>query len=1629
MAGRNIEFNISAQDQTGSINNLTNQARGLNTQLERAKKLSNEITGTQTGATAARQAGYRPTPQEDYTVAGGVSGRGMAASREFADQARGLGGLVRLYATWAANVFAVTAAFNGLREAMQTDMLIKGLDQLGASSGVALGGLAKQFAAISDGAISLRTAGEMTAKAMSSGMNPQQFMELGRVAKGAAQALGLNMEDAVGRLTRGIVKLEPELLDELGLFTKLDKAVADYARTVGKSESQLSDFERRQAFANAVVAEGQQKFKDISQEGNPFDRLLASMRNVSQDILSIINTVVAPVAKLLADNTGLITAGIVYMAMKITQQAIPALNSYKDYLAKSAKSARDYADVAQERFYANQVGKIEKSVGVPQSAAKVAVYQQELAELQKQEATLKGQGAPIAALVGASNRRLSKEMQISAELQRQDKLYEQVEDKLAKGQGVDIQGRMLGSILNQNRAAAARADINQQLAASFGELGVMGSFDLMRRDVNRYSDDLGRLGRIGAYVSGTFTIFGQVLAQTATWFSRFIPWIGGAVIAFELLDTLFSKNAKEVKAFESAVDGLEEAIKTATLTQEKYKGALTPESIAAVSNNFNGLTQNIRDLAKAFDEAEKASSWWDKIKDRLKGIVSSSRQDTAATNIGKSIEQAIKSTPVGPLQKELQDKLKATLGKVELTKDGISGALVKLDRETFSKTLKVLENILSDTDQVLNKSKTFTKNLEESSKKAATSYQSLANSVKDGSPLTVFLMDSIKRTEDLTLAFSDSLAAYSAMDSLVKGGTGTLMLGAEESTRINALTQEYDELNKQAQEYANSLAALQKLAEEQGPAKARYSGTTKDIQAASQDLETLKGKMVSIQQEVGGIVKNSFKNNVELLFQAYELRLQKTRIDAQKERLGLLSGPQTEADIRLRGGLERAGIATESKLAAINEELVLSQELARIAQDRNTDATLLDTKVRQASQSTNLRELEKLNSEITSLQDRLALYGKAGDFAQLARAGDLQGLKSRIGSENATMFASLIPLLQKTGERKAAEGEKIFTSKQREDIDVIGASFDRAINRAESAYSTLKSQLTDLSQFLSTGYRQRIDLYADDIKDRIELQKIDKDIAKNEYLVKQGGEIGKAAAARNQELKDRRETLVQQQGQTRAQKEANAELQIQKDLQKEMADQAANSIDNMIKLIDTTRSSGMIAVETLRQRSVAVRQEEADAIYRLETAKARSDLARYDLMIASNLVPTPEQAQGMEALRQGLAAADATRNRRKQIEGVTEATNQETAARQIALAQYDEQLAVTQAQLDLDNRLFQNRQTLMQNYINLDKQEVDNKKALNLLTQDEIDAETRRFERFRIEEDLKSKLRDIENERLSVLREYNREYNRQVTVGGGEEVDPTTLTNILSRIAGIKDAEESAKRGAGLQNQMLDNQARVNDRMRQYAGAWKGMFDGMANSMVDWMKTGKWTGKELLKDLLANIAAYELRLQLHAVYVQAIKAMTGAGGFWGTVAGLFTGGATTTTPPVMTAMGAVYDKGYMLHGYARGGIVNAPTTFGTGTGYGIMGEAGPEAIIPLRRNSRGELGVDGGGAGGSNTQVVVNNFSGERAETKETVDSRGNRKIEVVIGDAVNSNITRSGGTTQEAIKSTFGLRSNLIRR
>ena len=68
------------------------------------------------------------------------------------------------------------------------------------------------------------------------------------------------------------------------------------------------------------------------------------------------------------------------------------------------------------------------------------------------------------------------------------------------------------------------------------------------------------------------------------------------------------------------------------------------------------------------------------------------------------------------------------------------------------------------------------------------------------------------------------------------------------------------------------------------------------------------------------------------------------------------------------------------------------------------------------------------------------------------------------------------------------------------------------------------------------------------------------------------------------------------------------------------------------------------------------------------------------------------------------------------------------------------------------------------------------------------------------------------------------------------------------------------------------------------------------------------------------------------------------------------------------AKGNVF-SGVSVVPFASGGIINSPTLFAMNGGTGLMGEAGPEAIMPLARGADGSLGIRG--SGGMNVTVNI----------------------------------------------------------
>jgi len=242
-------------------------------------------------------------PQTNRGKRGAAGNRG-AAGRNFSGLAQASGessGLVAAYATLAANVFALTAAFKALSDAAKFEQLKKGLEEVGARAGTTLSITARKMQELSGYALSTVETMKSVASATAAGFSSDEIERLTRVAKGASVALGRDMSDSMDRLTRGTIKLEPELLDELGIMTRIDEATRRYALQNKLTASSLTLTQKNQAFLNAVLAEGEKKFGDIADtvDTSMYDKLSASIRDLGTGAIAGLNKFLTPLVELL----------------------------------------------------------------------------------------------------------------------------------------------------------------------------------------------------------------------------------------------------------------------------------------------------------------------------------------------------------------------------------------------------------------------------------------------------------------------------------------------------------------------------------------------------------------------------------------------------------------------------------------------------------------------------------------------------------------------------------------------------------------------------------------------------------------------------------------------------------------------------------------------------------------------------------------------------------------------------------------------------------------------------------------------------------------------------------------------------------------------------------------------------------------------------------------------------------------------------------------------------------------------------------------------------------------------------------------------------------------------------------
>ena len=263
------------------------------------------------------------------------------------------------------------------------------------------------------------------------------------------------------------------------------------------------------------------------------------------------------------------------------------------------------------------------------------------------------------------------------------------------------------------------------------------------------------------------------------------------------------------------------------------------------------------------------------------------------------------------------------------------------------------------------------------------------------------------------------------------------------------------------------------------------------------------------------------------------------------------------------------------------------------------------------------------------------------------------------------------------------------------------------------------------------------------------------------------------------------------------------------------------------------------------------------------------------------------------------------------------------------------------------------------------------------------------------------------------------------------------LEKLRQKYADLETAQRVARAQSqsweyGTSTALKDYLSDVQNVAKQGASFVTRMTGAVEDSFVK-MATG---GKIQIKDLFQTFAAESARAFYRKEYAPTVASGIGAlSGWLGNKLGLGVGDTSGTPSGALDfflpqARGGVFSSAD-LHNYANT-IVSSPTLFKFAQGgafqRGLMGEAGPEAIMPLTRGSNGKLGVQSTGGG---VQVIVNDQrtapSASPVSVEQGSSADGMQQIRILIRDEVRGQI--GSGQLDASMRASYGVARTLTKR
>ncbi|HFS8946879.1 phage tail tape measure protein [Enterobacter roggenkampii] len=695
-------------------------------------------------------------------------------------------------------------------------------------------------------------------------------------------------------------------------------------------------------------------------------------------------------------------------------------------------------------------------------------------------------------------------------------------------------------------------------------------------------------------------------------------------------------------------------------------------------------------------------------------------------------------------------------------------------------------------------------------------------------------------------------------------------------------------------------------------------------------------------------------------------------IDARKNEIAL-------AAARAESATQSQRKATADALAAERAYQLAQSELA-LAKNTNAEALATQNAIakRQAMIAANAA-LVQSNRAVATSQEALNKITsamnlvKAGASGLLSLVGGIPGIlmlgagawytmyqKQEQARESAIQYASTLDEVVEKSKQMSPAQIKGAIADAGDSIDALKRKLNDLRDQQDSASASIK-QYTDLAKQFGVENDTNNGYVINAIKYQREYDKISRDIAETTSRL-------------NQTISNQNKLQGEAINKTVEMAGAVGSLT-------EMYDRL-NKVTKQYTPVSPPKYAGPVlpALDSKQQQAIekAQRQLELSGLQGLDKARKQAEFDASDLNLPAGWREKYVSME-VESARQLQAVRDSSRHKGGKSEAEKTADTYDKLIKQqkeqIALAGQNTELAKLKYQVsqgELATLTEAQKQTLLQNAALIDQRKIREQLSAYEANLADANASARASNQAELTGyGQGSRMRERMQEMLRIREEFqqkNVDLQRQYQSGDITEelyrqeleLNKRYLDERLRDQQGFYAASDAQRSNwaAGMKEGFANWVDTASDYASQSADLVNNSMSGLVGNISEALAGNKVDWEDWSKSVLASMQ----KIILNAMIVNSLQSSMGDGGFLGGLFGSSAGGSTPSgsynsaaSGLQLNAKGGTYASA-SLSAYSNS-IVRSPTYFAFAKGAGLMGEAGPEAIMPLTRSADGSLGV------------------------------------------------------------------------